>query len=132
MPFSRYLGDGQDSHDDQDAVDHNVTFSSHVQFQLPNLILNAPTVPPGGGAEALPAGFYPPASSSSLAWFSAQDGYSNPLCVLILSPPLILTLPQAPSRPPPPPPTTTIRPRSTQRPLTLPRPHRTISHTSTT
>ncbi|EIW55403.1 uncharacterized protein TRAVEDRAFT_66578 [Trametes versicolor FP-101664 SS1] len=78
MPFSRYLGNGQDSHDDQDAVDHNVTFSSHVQFQLPNLILNAPTVPPGGGAEALPAGFYPPASSSSLAWFSAQEGYPNP------------------------------------------------------
>ncbi|KAI0630933.1 hypothetical protein C8Q77DRAFT_1062367 [Trametes polyzona] len=77
MPFSRYLGDGQDSSDDhQDAVDHNVTFSTHVQFQLPNLILNAPTVPPGGGAEALPAGFFPP--SSSLSWFSATEGYSNP------------------------------------------------------
>ncbi|KAI0349984.1 hypothetical protein OH77DRAFT_1507231 [Trametes cingulata] len=84
MPFSRYLGDGQDSHDDHDSVDHNVTFSTHVQFQLPNLILNAPTVPPGGGAEALPAGFYPP--SSSLAWFSAPDGYSNPLCVSLFPP----------------------------------------------
>ncbi|KAI0816047.1 hypothetical protein BC628DRAFT_1405938 [Trametes gibbosa] len=77
MPFSRYLGDGHDGHDDvQDAVDHNVTFSPHVHFQLPNLILNAPSVPPGGGAEALPAGFYPP--SSSLAWFSAPDGYPIP------------------------------------------------------
>ncbi|KAI0364262.1 hypothetical protein BV20DRAFT_1125721 [Pilatotrama ljubarskyi] len=79
MPFSRYLGDGQDTHDDHEAVDHNVTFSTNVQFQLPNLILNAPTVPPGGGAEALPAGFYPP--SSSLAWFSAPDGYSNPFAL---------------------------------------------------
>ncbi|OSC97372.1 hypothetical protein PYCCODRAFT_1481341 [Trametes coccinea BRFM310] len=84
MPFSRYLGDVQDSDQDQhhhhvpdhDSVDHNVTFSTHVQFQLPNLILNAPTVSPGGGAEALPAGFYPPASS--LTWFSAPDGYNNP------------------------------------------------------
>ncbi|KAI9069001.1 hypothetical protein FKP32DRAFT_1641492 [Trametes sanguinea] len=85
MPFSRYLGDVHDSDQDQhlhhhvsdhDNVDHNVTFSTNVQFQLPNLILNAPTVSPGGGAEALPAGFYPPASS--LAWFSAPDGYNNP------------------------------------------------------
>ncbi|KAI8969465.1 hypothetical protein BD414DRAFT_541122 [Trametes punicea] len=86
MPFSRYLGDAQDSnrtHDhrpvedhDHEPVDHHVTFSTHVQFQLPNLILNAPTVSPGGGAEALPAGFYPP-SSSSLAWFAAPDGYSS-------------------------------------------------------
>ncbi|CDO76783.1 hypothetical protein BN946_scf184978.g12 [Trametes cinnabarina] len=76
MPFSRYLGDTDDGdHDQQQSehVDQNVTFSTHVQFQLPNLILNAPTVSPGGGAEALPAGFFPPSSSS---WFSAPDGYS--------------------------------------------------------
>ncbi|KAH9885991.1 hypothetical protein C8Q73DRAFT_288713 [Cubamyces lactineus] len=81
MPFSRYLGDDHSDHDDhirdhdQDCLDHNVTFSTNVQFQLPQLILNAPAVPPGGGAEALPAGFYPP--SSSFSWFASPQGYSN-------------------------------------------------------
>ena len=118
MPFSRYLQsnerDGQNIHEDD--PDHHC-FSSVVHFQLPNLIFSAPAVPPGGGAEALPAGLYP--SSSSLSWFSASDGYSSPLSVpdslLSLSPthrffiptachPLPFTnLPQA--RPPPPRPT---------------------------
>ncbi|TBU25548.1 PAS domain-containing protein [Dichomitus squalens] len=78
MPFSRYLQsserDGQNN-DQDDDIDHH--FSSAVHFQLPNLIFNAPTVPPGGGAEALPAGLYPP--SSSLSWFSSSDGYHSPL-----------------------------------------------------
>ncbi|KAI0642484.1 hypothetical protein C8Q79DRAFT_871796, partial [Trametes meyenii] len=80
MPFSRYLGDGHDTDPDHDPdpADHNLAFSSQVHFQLPNLILNAPTVPPGGGAEALPAGLYPP--SSSLSWFASPVGYGNPLC----------------------------------------------------
>lgn len=80
MPFSRYLQsnerDGQNIHEDD--PDHHC-FSSVVHFQLPNLIFSAPAVPPGGGAEALPAGLYP--SSSSLSWFSASDGYSSPLSV---------------------------------------------------
>ncbi|KAI0665438.1 hypothetical protein C8Q78DRAFT_1141377 [Trametes maxima] len=78
MPFSRYLGDAHDTdHDhDPDPADHNLTFSTQVHFQLPNLILNAPTVPPGGGAEALPAGLYPP--SSSLSWFASPVAYGNP------------------------------------------------------
>ena len=96
MPFSRYLGDDNDDNDDPspehdpDALDHSVTFSTNVQFQLPQLILNAPAVPPGGGAEALPAGFYPP--SSSLSWFASPEGYSNNLCVLFLRLRFSLTL----------------------------------------
>lgn len=79
MPFSRYLQSNErDSspHPDDD-LDHHA-FSSHVHFQLPNLF-NAPTVPPGGGAEALPAGLYPP--SSSLAWFSNADALNSALYV---------------------------------------------------
>ncbi|KAI1785238.1 PAS domain-containing protein [Ganoderma leucocontextum] len=78
MPFSRYLQsnerDGENTPDDD--PDHHA-FSSVVHFQLPNLIFNAPTVPPGGGAEALPAGLFP-SSSSSLPWFSASDSYNSP------------------------------------------------------
>ncbi|KAI0760020.1 PAS domain-containing protein [Fomes fomentarius] len=76
MPFSRYLQSNErDSspHPDDD-IDHHPAFASQVHFQLPNLF-NAPTVPPGGGAEALPAGLYPP--SSSLAWFSNADALNS-------------------------------------------------------
>ncbi|KAH9911146.1 uncharacterized protein BXZ73DRAFT_93480 [Epithele typhae] len=61
MPFSRYLqsNEREQSRARDDDLDP-ATFSNNVHFQLPNLIFNAPTVPPGGGAEALPAGLYPP------------------------------------------------------------------------
>ncbi|KAI0739224.1 PAS domain-containing protein, partial [Daedaleopsis nitida] len=39
--------------------------------------LQCPLRPPGGGAEALPAGLYPP--SSSLSWFSHSDPFNSPL-----------------------------------------------------
>nr|AHB37085.1 white collar 1-like protein [Ganoderma lucidum] len=100
MPFSRYLQsnerDGQNTHEDDPDHHH---FSSVVHFQLPNLIFNAPAVPPGGGAEALPAGLYP--SSSSLSWFSASDGYSSPF------------LPSHPFHPSPSSPSTSSSPHST-------------------
>ncbi|RPD53015.1 hypothetical protein L226DRAFT_555605 [Lentinus tigrinus ALCF2SS1-7] len=75
MPFSRYLQSNErDAHPDDD-LDHHA-FSTQVHFQLPNLF-NPPAVPPGGGAEALPAGLCPP--SSSLSWFNNTDPYNvNP------------------------------------------------------
>ena len=61
MPFSRYLQSDERDHPpsapDED-LDHEA-FSSNVRYQIPNIISNAPAVPPGGGAEALPAGLYP-------------------------------------------------------------------------
>ena len=95
MPFSRYLQsnerDQQPSKPDDD-LDH-AAFSTNVHFQLPNLIFNAPTVPPGGGAEALPAGLYPP-PSSSLAWFAnPQHQFPTNPCVF---PPVSLARPYRP------------------------------------
>ncbi|RDX42536.1 hypothetical protein OH76DRAFT_1475280 [Lentinus brumalis] len=74
MPFSRYLQSNErDNHNNDDDLDHHA-FSTQVHFQLPNLF-HAPAVPPGGGAEALPAGLCPP--SASLSWFNAQEGYHS-------------------------------------------------------
>ncbi|KAI0686954.1 PAS domain-containing protein [Cerioporus squamosus] len=73
MPFSRYLQSNERENHTEDDLDHHA-FSTQVHFQLPNLF-NAPAVPPGGGAEALPAGLCP--QSASLSWFNSQDGYNS-------------------------------------------------------
>ncbi len=120
MPFSRYLQSNErDNHNNDDDLDHHA-FSTQVHFQLPNLF-HAPAVPPGGGAEALPAGLCPP--SASLSWFNAQEGYHS-LCVTSFLPRVPSPHPSsAPSHlptmlsPPPPPP-----PRTTPHLLLLPSP----------
>ena len=82
--------------------------------QCPTPAISSPTVFPGGGAEALPAGLYPP--SSLLSWFASPDGYNSALFVCpppslfstklsppALLPPLRATIsprPPAPPRPP--------------------------------
>ncbi|OBZ65109.1 White collar 1 protein [Grifola frondosa] len=84
MPFERYIGQPrpvadnpsyeQYSHDHSLPVDPN-TFSSNVQFQLPQLMLGAPTLAPGGGAEVLPAGLFGPTGPLTSSWFN--NSYSN-------------------------------------------------------
>lgn len=81
MPFERYLAeehppryDAPPAHADAVELHDSPTFSHNVQFRLPNLMLAAPTLAPGGGAEVLPPAFL---ASSSSSWLSNSAYYSN-------------------------------------------------------
>ncbi|OSX60773.1 hypothetical protein POSPLADRAFT_1116133, partial [Postia placenta MAD-698-R-SB12] len=70
MPFQRYL-DGDPSPDA--ALDLGVdanTFSANVQFHLPNHILGAPILAPGGGAEVLPSGCISTQNPFAQSWYT--------------------------------------------------------------
>lgn len=72
MPFQRYLAAADDPYQPS-TLDHPSLFTTNVQFQVPPLIIGAPTLAPGGGAEVLPQGFLPPPPSSTAlapAWWS--------------------------------------------------------------
>jgi hypothetical protein len=83
MPFERYLNPQADSdappQTQQTVADspskQNIPldqsiFSNNVQFQMPQLMLG-PTLPPGGGAEVLPAGMVGSANVVTSSWLSA-------------------------------------------------------------
>ncbi|KZT18791.1 hypothetical protein NEOLEDRAFT_1142888 [Neolentinus lepideus HHB14362 ss-1] len=88
MPFSKYLqttddgGDRQggdynyhDPRNDGLGVDAS-TFSSPVQFQVPQFMLGGPpTLAFGGGAEVLPAGMVNAPGSLASSWFSNNGFY---------------------------------------------------------
>ncbi|KAI0071862.1 hypothetical protein K474DRAFT_1712092 [Panus rudis PR-1116 ss-1] len=80
MPFSRYLQDAARNDDehflDGSGVDAS-TFSSNVQFQMPQLMLG-PTVAPGGGAEVLPAGMLANPIALSAPWFASSSFNRHP------------------------------------------------------
>ncbi|KZT00746.1 uncharacterized protein LAESUDRAFT_665406 [Laetiporus sulphureus 93-53] len=91
MPFSRYLDQSPSdsptyahpsaSHSDAALGLDPSTFSSNVQFQVPNLIFGAPTIAPGGGAEVLPPGFistHGPLTASCPSTSSAPPKYHLP------------------------------------------------------
>ncbi|KZT64653.1 hypothetical protein DAEQUDRAFT_600045 [Daedalea quercina L-15889] len=81
MPFRQYLDDDNAYPPDYhvppagppDPHDPSI-FSSNVQFQVPGVITGAPTLVPGGGAEALPQGYLPPSAATSnpltASWWS--------------------------------------------------------------
>ena len=91
MPFTRYLTDDDAFQHHQSPVsapDHHndpSIFSCNVQFQVPPVIIGAPTLAPGGGAEVLPQGYLPPAPSNAnpltAAWWSntPYDRYPSDL-----------------------------------------------------
>ena len=95
MPFTHYFNDDRPSHHDyqQSPVSPSTAdlhhdpsiFSTNVQFQVPPVIIGAPTLAPGGGAEVLPQGYLPPQPSNtnplSAAWWSdtPYDRYSSDL-----------------------------------------------------
>ncbi|KAI0935146.1 hypothetical protein AcV7_004034 [Taiwanofungus camphoratus] len=63
MPFQRYLepyddDDDGDGDGDGDGALAASAFSTHVHFQVPHLILGAPTLASGGGAEVLNPGVF--------------------------------------------------------------------------
>lgn len=82
MPFERYLNatpaqddttsEHRNAYGDiprgaQDlSFDHSI-FSTNVQFQVPQLMLG-PTLPPGGGAEVMPAGMVGNLNNVASSW----------------------------------------------------------------
>ncbi|KAI0087456.1 hypothetical protein BDY19DRAFT_907612 [Irpex rosettiformis] len=117
MPFERYLN-SQPSHTEASSpdqhpafdsspkhdihLDHSI-FSANVQFQMPQLMLG-PTLPPGGGAEVLPAGIVGNPSAVASTWLGPSfSRYPNdywmlsPQEALPISHPIVLPPYQSPS-----------------------------------
>lgn len=70
MPFQRYLDSDPPPDGPLDlGVDAN-TFSANVQFHLPNHILGAPILAPGGGAEVLPSGCISTQNPFAQSWYN--------------------------------------------------------------
>ena len=98
MPFERYLNhqpsDDSSASAQQSAYDaslspkHDVLldtsiFSSNVQFQMHQLMLG-PTLPPGGGAEVLPAGIVGHPNTVATNWLTPSFArYPSEWCVVL-------------------------------------------------
>lgn len=90
MPFERYLNpqtsdetsaahqsayDVSSSSKHDGHIDQSI-FSNNVQFQMPQLMLG-PTLPPGGGAEVLPAGIVGNTNAVASTWLSPSFSRYN-------------------------------------------------------
>jgi hypothetical protein len=92
MPFEKYLRDddgdnvaatqypdytyGDNARTSALGIDSS-TFSSSVQFQIPQFMLDGPpTLALGGGAEVLPTGMFNSPGTMASSWFS-NSGFST-------------------------------------------------------
>ena len=106
MPFERYLNasppddhlaPGRRAALDERYVKHDFVldqsiFSNNVQFQMPQLMLG-PTLPPGGGAEVLPAGLVGTPPSVTASWLAdtalTRGGYEWCVVPCVCTPPSV-------------------------------------------